>query len=211
MKRKLWLVTIAIILVFLIAIGLIVFSGHNPLNPASHPPKIRAEITAFTVDYGYGWPIAGMTVDSYLYVTVANLGKEKISGLNITIEAYGNESYQRYSTSFYNMNSTFALDKEENKTIKVYLSTGFGSYESESIGHQDFIVTLTSNGTVIDERSLLYPSATSNPSISGTNTQVKDNQNLVLLAVIITALVSALVTLVLLYRRKISQRSYSKK
>lgn len=199
MKRKLLLVAIASILIFLIVVGLVAFLKLYSPNLLSPPPKVEAKITVFTLDNSWGSPLAGLTMYSCFDLTVENSGNTDVNGLYLTVKSF-NES-QNYEFEYYNMN--FTLHASEVANIKVGMFTSFDVHNN--LSNQNFLATLTANGIILDECSLRPSDVTNSPTISATGFKANENQNLPLLVVIVIALVSVLCFYCLLLRKGIKK------
>jgi hypothetical protein len=149
-KRKVVLIgTISIIAILIV--GAINFSNNN--NPSNTPQAIEsAKITAFSVEWTPLPTVVGMTSISTFNITIENKGTVPLSGLIVTIERIANDnktnpdSYSYPSSSDYN----FSLSLAELKVVKVYIIADMRVTMAYGNSNQNFLATLTSNGTVLD-------------------------------------------------------------
>jgi hypothetical protein len=92
-------------------------------------------------------------MDVFFNLTVQNTGTEDLYGLNITVERIANDSESQYYQCWYH-NGTFALRTTESAQIHVELFTDINRWNQMIDLHQNFLATLSVNGTVLDERKL---------------------------------------------------------
>jgi hypothetical protein len=155
-KRKIVLVgTISIIAILIV--GVISFSNINNSNPSNTPQAIAsAKIIDFSVNWTPLPTVVGMTSMSTFNITVENKGTVPLSGLIVTIERIANDNktnpddYMYPNSGDYN----FSLSLAELKVVKVYIIADMRVTMAYGNSNQNFLATLTSNGTVLDEHKL---------------------------------------------------------
>jgi hypothetical protein len=152
-REVLVVVTASIILI----IGVIALLGNNFFNPQT---IASAKITDFSVEWTPFPTVVGVTSISTFNVTVENNGTVELAGLIVTIERIANDNktnpddYTYPTSSDYN----FSLSLVQSKTIKVYIIANMIRTMEYQNSHQNFLATLSSNGTVLDTCQL-FPSA----------------------------------------------------
>jgi hypothetical protein len=157
-KDVLVVVTVSIILI----IGVIALSSNNFFNPQVTSVKI----TDFSVNWTPFPTVVGVTSVSTFNITVENNGSVELAGLIVTIERIANDNktnpddYMYPNSGDYN----FSLSLAQSKTINVYIIANMIRTMEYQNSHQNFLATLSSNGTVLDTRQL-FPS-TINPQQS---------------------------------------------
>ena len=152
MKRKATAITLIIVISLLVVAWLFILHTNNGIPQNNE--AVQAKITAFTVNWGGLPPIVGVTMYVSFNLTVQNTGTEDLYGLNITVERIANDSESQYYYWWYYHNGTFALRATESAQIRVELFPDLGSWRQMIDSHQNFLATLSVNGTVLDERKL---------------------------------------------------------
>ena len=148
-KKK--LVVIAIIVsIAILVIGLLASIWQQP-----YPQKItKAKIIDFTVDWGSLPPIVGVTMVISFNITVQNIGTENISNLNVDVKMLSNETNTNIEEYLYYYEQNFTLDSGQTTSTKIDFFVDLNAQQQMINSHQNFLATLTSNGTVLDERKL---------------------------------------------------------
>jgi hypothetical protein len=153
-KRKVATIVAIIAILIIGAVGLSnysLFRGNN-----SNTQAVSARIMDFSVNWTPLPTVVGMTSISTFNLTVENNGTVPLSGLFVSIERIANDnktnpdSYSYPTSSDYN----FSLSIAELRVIKVYIVADMRVTMEYSNSNQNFLATLTSNGTVLDERTL---------------------------------------------------------
>ena len=146
-NRKVLVVVTSIITILII--GVIALSNTTP-------QVASAKITDFSVKWTPVPTVVGMTSISTFNITVENKGTVELSGLIVTIERIANDNktnpddYSYPNSSDYN----FSLSSAQSKVISVYIIADMIRTIEYQNSNQNFIATLTSNGTVLDARKL---------------------------------------------------------
>jgi len=149
-KRKVAIITAIIVILIIGAIGLSkysLFKGNNP-----NTQTVSARITDFSVNWTPLPTVVGMTSISTFNITIENNGTVPLSGLFVSIERIADDNktnpdiYSYPTSSDYN----FSLSLAELKEIKVYIIADMRITMEYSNSYQNFLATLTSNGTVLD-------------------------------------------------------------
>jgi hypothetical protein len=154
MNRRIVMLGVLVITVSLI-VGLAIYSFYNTPQ-GTKPTEVEAKITDFTVNWTPLPTVVGMTSISTFNITVENKGTVPLSGLIVTIERIANDnrtnpdSYSYPNSSDYN----FSLSIAESKVVKVYIIADMRVTMAYSNSNQNFLATLSSNGTVLDTRKL---------------------------------------------------------
>jgi hypothetical protein len=147
-SKVLVVVTVSIVLIIVV----IALFSNNSFNPQI----ASAKITDFSVEWTPFPTVVGVTSISTFNITVENNGTVGLAGLIVTIERIANDNktnpddYMYPNSSDYN----FSLSLAQSKTINVYIIADMITTMEYRDTHQNFIATLTCNGTILDEHKL---------------------------------------------------------
>jgi hypothetical protein len=151
-KKKVPLVGTVSIILIIVVIAL--FS-----NSSLNPPLASARITDLSVEWTPFPTVVGVTSVSTFNITVQNNGTVELSGLILSIERMTDDNrtnpdgYSYQNDGDYN----FSLSIAESKTINVYIIADMIKTMEYRDTHQNFLATLTCNGTILDEHKLYEP------------------------------------------------------
>jgi hypothetical protein len=147
-KRILTLPIAAIIVTLLIAAALL--STQN-LTPT---PKIAANITDFSVDWGSTATIVGVTTAITFNITIQNTGTTNLTNLNINLALLNNQTKPINPDTLYPQQVNFTLTTGETKSTQIDYFINLDNRQHAMQTHQNYQATLTTNNTTLAQRKL---------------------------------------------------------
>jgi hypothetical protein len=148
-RRKILFITVIIGVVALV-IGLLASNWQQ-----LHPQKItKAKIVGFTVDWGSLPPIVGTTMAISFNITIKNMGTENISNLNVDVKLLSNQTEDNIHDYLYFYDQNFTVGSGETNSTQVDFFVDLSIQQQMINSHQNFLATLSSNGTLLDEHKL---------------------------------------------------------
>lgn len=116
--------------------------------------SIEAKITDFSViDWGSLPCIIGVTVAIRFNATVQNIGRENLTDLKVSLELLSNDTAKLLDECWYS-NYNLTVNSGETDSLEIDYFVDLNTAGAMHSSHQNFSVVLTSNGTVLDKRTL---------------------------------------------------------
>lgn len=82
------------------------------------------------------------------------MGTENINNLNVNINLLSNQTDDDIQDYLYHYDQNFTVDSGITRSTQVDFFVDLSIQQQMITSHQNFLATLTSNGTVLDERKL---------------------------------------------------------
>jgi len=138
----------------------LLISSWQPISqfPNNHPiasqKNVDAKMENFSViDWGSLPCLVGVTVAIRFNITVQNTGIQNQTGLNVQLKILSNDTATPLENCWYS-NDNLTINSKQTGSIEIDYFIDFPTAWGMRDSHQNFSATLTSNGTILDERTL---------------------------------------------------------
>jgi hypothetical protein len=146
---------LTVVIIALVVLVISLFAFH--WNTSIPVPKktVRVEIVDFSITRAGLPAIVGVTVSISFNLTMRNTGTENISQLNVQLALFNNGTKTVIDESnLFSYPSNFTLNSGETSSKEIVFLVDLITEQQMINSHQNFLATIISNGTVLDERTL---------------------------------------------------------